>query len=169
MTENPNSQLHLHYFLGNKTEITESFSSETRGQKKQWHFLNANRKELLTQTPIFKKNILQELRWNIDIFKWRKTNKFTVSRFALKELLKGSSSERRNMTSEWNLNSRNERSNRNSKSLSSVKIFKIHLKKQKANRITMSDVPRYNTLDKYINQPQTQNWAKIVKLLSMDL
>lgn len=42
-------------------------------------------------------------------------------------------------------------------SLSSVKIFKIHLKKQKANRITMFDVPRYNTLDKYINQPQTQN------------
>lgn len=37
------------------------------------------------------------------------------------------------------------------------------------NRKQMSDVPRYNTLDKYINQPQTQNWAKIVKLLSMDL
>lgn len=118
----------LALLLGQQNWNYWEFLFRNQRPKEAVTFLNANRKEVLTQTPIFKKNILQELRWNKDIFKWRKTKKIHCQQICSKRTAKGKFFREKKYDIRWNLNIRNERSNRNSKSLSSVRIFKICLK-----------------------------------------
>lgn len=88
-------------------------------------FLSADRKVLLTQTFMFRGNLLQEWRWNKDNLRWRKTKNF---RSALKELLREVLQRKEiwQQNETWTTGIRD--GNRNGNSPSLFEIFKICLK-----------------------------------------